>query len=170
VKVRGTVVDAWSSDAGALSLILADLDSKATAKVICAQGGTVLRAEFHVGDVVLATGQLELTGGRPVIWAGQGKLELVTPSRDSLTLEDLGDSWELLVGDRFEVAGVLVMAHPEERVRLVSPDGQASILILIRQTDYSRFLERLVVVDAVLRLDSNSMELVLDAYSISLAP
>jgi hypothetical protein len=167
VRVRGIVVDIWGSDAGSLSLVLADLQIRSTVKVVCSQSSFRASAEVRTGDEIAATGQLEITGGRPLIWSSLDDIDLLVRSREALHVEDLASSWDLFIDDRLEVAGILVESQAGGSLRLVDPDGFVSIALLTRQTDCYRYIDRMVLVDAVLDLQPQTMELVLDAFEIS---
>src|SRR4030042_2593650 len=49
VSVVGVIVDAWSTDSGSESLVLADLESDATVKVVCASGALGWQTDYRVG-------------------------------------------------------------------------------------------------------------------------
>jgi hypothetical protein len=169
IRVRGIVVDAWDSDAGVLSLVLADLDTQSSLKALCTNGIMAAPAAIHIGDEVRVTGEIETTGGRPILWSSRDDVELLRLSREALTLEALAGAWELLVGDRFEVVGILVPAEGGGEFRLMDMGRSLSIAFEPPQADMTRFEERKVIVDVVLRLRPQTMELVLVAYGISLS-
>ncbi len=165
IRARGVVVDAWTSDAGSLSLVLADLGTDSTLRVVCSSGSVGVPVDIHIGDDVRATGELEVTGGRPTLWSARDDIELIRPSREALTLEAIADSWEMLVGDRFEVVGILVRST-NEAFRLMDLGGSVSIALQPPETEMSRFEGRRVLADAVLRLRPETMELILDARGL----
>jgi len=147
--------------------VLADLSEGSTVKVLCSQGILRVGADVHVGDEVRTTGQLEITGGRPILWSSSDEVELLGLSRATLKLDDLARAWELLIGDRFEIVGILLSEQRAGPLRLMAPDGTMSIALETTQTDSSRFADRKVLVDGVLQLRPKTMELVFVAYAIS---
>lgn len=166
VRVRGVATDVWSSDSGSLSLVLADIMTVSTVKVVCSMGRIASPIEVHIGDELSAMGQLEVAGGRPVIWANEDDVRLISLSREVLDLRSLSLSWELFVGDRFEIEGIVIAG--DAGFRLAGSDGASSICLTTYGVDCSRFLDRRVLVDAVLELKPQTMELALDVYEISL--
>ncbi len=169
VVVVGVVVDQWSSDAGSSSYVLADLDRQASVKVIHTPNRPSAQTEVHIGDEVRVTGEIDLLGGRPTLWASGDGLTLVRSSREVLSVASLVDSWPLLLGDRFEMRGIVQSVYGSRDMLLRDLDGGASIL-LRSDEGLSRFADRIVVVDTILLLDSSSMRLVLDVESVSLGP
>jgi len=166
VSVVGVIVDAWSTDSGSESLVLADLESDATVKVVCTSDELGRQADCRIGDEARAIGELEVSGGRPTIWTSGDRITVLRASRDVVTLRLLARSWDLLIDDRFETRGVLVPA-PSGGYRLMDPNTASSISISVTPDDIARYEERAVVVDATLRLDSSTMDLVLEVHSIS---
>lgn len=169
ISVRGIVVDAWSSDAGSLSVVLADLGDLSTVKVVCVQGPLSAGLQVHIGDEVRVTGELDVAGTRPIIWTTFDDVLLLLPSRDVMTISDLARSWELFLDDRFDIAGILVLDAQSGELRLADPAGESSIAVEMPQGDCARFSEKRVVVDAELRLRPEKMVLVLEVLSLSLA-
>ena len=165
VVIIGVIVDAWSSDSGSTSLILSDLEAQSTAKVVCASSALNSRQDFHVGDEARAVGELEIAGGRPTIWTTEERVTVLRISRNVITVGSLGQAWELLIADRFETRGVLVPAS-DGIYRLVDVDSGSSIALRVDQTDVTKYVQRAVVVDATLRQDTRTMNLVLEVHSI----
>ncbi len=165
VVVVGVIVDLWSSDSGSTSILLADLETSSTVKVVCSLPGIGPPLAPMIGDEIRASGELEITGGRPTVWTTFDRLSIVRMSMDVISVKILGEHWDLLTEDRFEVRGV-VLPNTGGEYRLKDLDDAASIVLSLESSDASRFEERIVVVDATLRMD-DTMRLVLDVHSIS---
>jgi hypothetical protein len=168
VQVVGVIVDAWSTDIGSESLVLTDLESDATVKVVCVSSEVGWRADFRIGDEARAIGELEVTGGRPTIWTSADRVTVLRSSRDVVTLRLLAGVWDLLIDDRFEIRGVVVPTS-NGGYRLTDADKATSISMSVNQDDIARYENMAVVVDATLRLDSSMMSLVLEVHSITRA-
>jgi hypothetical protein len=159
IRVRGIVVNAWLSDTGTLSLVLADLHQRTSLKVMCSGGISADPADVRIGD------ELRMAGEKPALWSSFDDVEILARSRDALSVESLSTSWELLIGDRFEITGILVVTDGGG-YRLVNPEGTASIALVLPQPGPSRYECGKVLVDAMLMLDPAGMELVLKVYGM----
>ena len=166
VSVVGIIVDAWSTDSGSESLVLADIETNATVKVVCVSDELGWQADYRIGDEARAIGDLEVTGGRPTIWTSGNRITVLRASRDVVTIHLLARAWDLLIDDRFETRGVLVPSS-DGGCRLMDAGTGTSIAVSLDQDDIARYEVTPVVVDATLRLDSSTMSLVLEVHSIS---
>ena len=166
VSVKGLTVEAWSSDTSYWTLVIAELEGLSTVKVVCAPGRITTELEAHIGDEVRATGELDTSGGQPILWSSCDDVVTTRESRDALTLGLLASAWALLVNDRFEIRGVLVSGSDAGSYWLTDPEDKKSMAVRFLQHDPSRFVDSRVVVEGVLKLESVTMRLVLDVETI----
>ncbi len=167
VVVGGVVVESWSSDSGSRSIILADIEAGSTVRVTYMLDASSRDLELHIGDEVCASGQLEVSGGSPVIWSQPSQVLVTKESQEVVTVSLISRAWDLFVDDRFHTRGVLTTTSGDT-YRLMDAHGGTSIALVLGLADASRYAQKTVVVDATLRLDSETMSFFLEVHSISL--
>jgi len=167
IRILGIVVEAWSSDTGYLSVVVANLNGGCTLKVVCSEGVSSTSPGVRIGDEIRVTGEVGVTGGGPVLWSTLDDIEILRSSCEVLDLDMLVRSWRLLVDDRFEIVGILTLGPDAACAWLTCPDGSVSIALRAPGMDLSRFENRQVRVEAVLRLEPDTMGLALVANAVS---
>lgn len=162
VRLVGLVVDIVLYDTGSEGLVLADAGDGATIKVICSQGDKALPSRYLVvGDEACASGEVSNQRTPPVVFASSDDIELTRESESALSVALLSAHWSLFEGDRLRISGMVVQEDQLGSYRLTDPDQAHSIELRSEVCDFGDLLGKRVTVNAVLRLDPNSMVLFL---------
>lgn len=169
VKVQGLLVDLWRRDDGAETLVLLDPREDATVRVFCPRGvGNPLSGHAHIGDMVVARGEVSSAGPSPVIYADGDGVEIVEEAGSVLTVTILARSWSLFEGDQFAITGVLEYDPFTGSARL-SDSSLRSSIELRHDESMSRFGGLTVTVGGTLVFDTSRMSLYLDVESVSVS-
>lgn len=167
VRVSGHVVDIWSWDDGTENIVLADLGSGATLRVVCRAGAGQPPSESpSVGDLVLVTGEVARSGVQTLLIVGGDGPELVSRSADALTLGDLARNWRLFEGDDIGIKGLLVSDIDGNYV-LSDLDLTRSLRLSGSTTGLARLAGHAVVVTGVIVVEESTMSLEFRVDSIA---
>lgn len=168
VVLIGVVVEMAVHDAGAESLILADVADGATVRIYCNQGLRELPSHFlSIGDEARVEGEVSGTGTPPMLFATSDGVSVSRRAGAVLSLETLSQNWALFEGDSFRIGGLVVSGDLPGEFRLADPDLRHSISLRSDALELARFVGKRVTLQAVLRLDAGTMTLVLIMDSLS---
>ncbi len=166
----GILVDLLVFDSGTESLLLTDDADGAVLKVICMPGiGPRPSSYVDIGDEIRVLGEVSNTRVMSVMYSSSDRITLTKASECVLTVEVLSRNWLLFEGDEFRISGLLAAGTADGTHRLFDSDLSHSIEIRSLGQDVSRIVSKQVTVEGVLRYDSESMVLFIDAGSISVA-
>ncbi len=164
IVVLGVIVDMSPRDDGAESLVLADLSDGAVLRVYCSPGARDMPGVYtSIGDELRIEGELSRLGKSPMLFARSDDVSLVEDAVAVLTISGLSRNWALFVGDQVEVSGIIISST--DGLRLADADLEHSIAIESRSEELDAMVGKAVSVAAFLRLQSETMVLVLDVVS-----
>jgi hypothetical protein len=166
----GILVDILVFDSGTESLLLADDADGAVLKVICMPGIRPRPSSYvDIGDEIRVLGEVSNTRVMSIMYSSSDRIILSKSSECVLTVEVLSRNWLLFEGDEFRICGLLVAGAADGALRLFDSDLSHSIELRSLGQNVSRIVSKQVAVEGVLRYDSESMILFIDAGSISVA-
>jgi hypothetical protein len=166
----GILVDIWVFDGGTESLLLTDVANGAVLKVISSPGVKPQPSSYlDIGDEVRIMGEVSNSKGLSIMYSSSDRINLKSASEYVVTVELLSRSWRLFQGDEFRVCGLLEADASNESLRLFDTDMDHSIALRSEGLDVSHLMSKKVMVEGILKLDSNSLNFYIDAGSISIA-
>jgi len=162
VIVRGLLVDLHRYDGGLESIVVASSDGQYTLRVFVQQGvKTQPSAYARIGDSLRAFGRVAHSGSDAILYSSADDVSVEARSEKVLTVDTLGRTWPLLLGDELRLRGVAMRPLGSGDVRLYDADFSCSIAL----TGAPEFPDVPVALDVVvcgeLRLDEVSMRLTL---------
>jgi hypothetical protein len=168
VVLIGVMVDMYLRDGGGESMVLADVTDGATVRIYCNPG--LHEPPSHllsIGDEARVQGEVSSSGSSPVLFATSDGVTLSRRAESALSMEALCRNWALFEGDSFKTCGVVISGDVAGSYRLSDPELKHSVLLKAGQTDLVSYVGKRVTVTAVLRLDPDTMSLVLLASSLA---
>lgn len=166
----GILVDILVFDSGTESLLLTDEADGAVLKVICMPGIRPRPSSYvDIGDEIRVLGEVSNTRVMSIMYSSSDRITLMRTSECVLTVEVLSRNWLLFEGDEFRICGLLAAGTAAGTLRLFDSDTDHSIAVRSPGQDVSRLMSKQVTVHGILRFDSESMILFIDAGSISVA-
>jgi hypothetical protein len=168
VVLIGVIVDMYLRDDGAESLVLADVTDGATVRVYCDPGLREQPSRFlSIGDEARVQGEVSSSGSSPILFSTSDGITLSRKAESVLSMEALCQNWALFEGDSFKTCGVVISGEVTGSYRLSDPEIKHSVLLRADYTELAGYVGKRVTVTAVLRLDPDTMSLVLLASSLS---
>lgn len=163
----GSLVSLRVFESGSEVIVLADVMSGQTARVVCTYGpGSPPSSRVSIGDTVSVHGQCAFEDGAPTVYCRYPDVAVLRQSEEALTVSILSTSWQLFIGDTLCIGGVATV-DPALGSRLVDVEGGCSIGLLMGDLAP---VEGHIVVVATLLLDDSTMTLQLAVVSIIVAP
>lgn len=169
VHLIGVIVDMSLRDGGAEVLVIADISEGTTLRVYCDHGLNEQPSRFlSVGDEVRVHGEVSTLGSSPILFTTSDGIFLSRKSESVLSMDALYRNWAILEGDSFRMSGLVINGGESGSYRLSDPKVQQSILLRPDHLDLASQVGKKVTLTVVLRLDQETMSLVLIASSFSL--
>jgi hypothetical protein len=166
----GILVDIRIFDSGTEALLLADDTDGALLDVISSPGIRPQPSDYvDIGDEIRVLGEVSNSRASSTLYSSSDHVSLRRASEYVLTVEMLSRNWQLFQGDQLRISGVLATDVADGAVRLFDPDMGHSVSIQYDGQDVSRLMSKKVIVVGILKFDSNSMRLYIDAGSMSIA-
>jgi hypothetical protein len=167
VVIFGVLVDIYLRDGGAESFVLADITEGTTLRIYCSDGLRDRPSQLLlIGDEVRVQGEVSCSGSSPIVFTTSDGVTLSKKAESVLSVEALGRNWALFEGDSFRMCGLVIPGETSGSFRLADPKTQHSIA-LRSDSELTGFVGKRVTVTALLRLDQETMSLVLIASSVS---
>jgi hypothetical protein len=171
VVLTGVIVDMFLRDDGAESLVLADITEGATIRVYCNPGLHEQPSHFlSIGDEARVQGEVSNSGSSPVLFATSDGISLSRRAESVMSMETLCRNWALFEGDSFKTNGLVITGEVAGSYRLSDPELKHSVLLRSDHAELACLVGKRVTITAVLRLDPDTMSLVLIASSLSPGP
>jgi len=168
VVLIGVIVDMFLRDGGAENLVLADITDGATVRVYCNPGLHEQPSHFlTIGDEARVQGEVSSSGSSPVLFATSDGITLSRRAESVLSMEALCRNWVLFEGDSFKTNGVVITGEVSGSYRLSDPEFKHSVLLRSDHIELAGYVGKRVTITTVLRLDPDTMSLVLMASSLS---
>lgn len=166
----GILVDLRVFDSGAESLLLTDDTDGAVLNVISLPGIRPQPSSYvDIGDELRVLGEVSNSRVLSILYSSSDRVILRRASEYVLTVEILSRNWLLFQGDEFRICGLLAADASSGTYRLFDSDMGHSISIRSDGRDVSHLMSKKVMVEGVLRFDSNSMGFYIDAGSMTIA-
>jgi hypothetical protein len=171
VVLTGVIVDMFLRDDGAENLVLADITDGATIRIYCNPGLHEQPSHFlSIGDEARVQGEVSSAGSSPVLFTTSDGITLSRRAESVLSMEALCRNWALFEGDCFKTNGMVITGEVIGSYRLSDPELKHSVLLRSDHTELAGYVGKRVTITAVLRLDPDTMSLVLMASSLSPGP
>jgi len=168
IVLIGVIVDMFLRDGGAENLVLADITDGATVRIYCNPGLHEQPSHFlSIGDEARVQGEVSSSGSSPVLFTTSDGISLLRRAESVLSMETLCRNWALFEGDSFKTNGVVITGEVTGSYRLSDPEIKHSVLLRSDHTELAGYVGKRVTITAVLRLDPDTMSLVLMASSLS---
>jgi hypothetical protein len=168
VVLIGVLVDISLRDGGAESLVLVDITDGATVRVYCNPGLHEQPSHYlSIGDEVRVQGEVSSSGSSPILFTTSDSIALSKSAESVLSMEALCRNWALFEGDSFRTNGLIIDGEVTGSYRLSDPEMKHSVLLRSNHIELASYVGKRVSLTAVLRLDPNTMSLVLIASSLS---
>lgn len=168
-SIEGMLASLHKYDSGTESMVLGDTACGATARVVCSPGRKEMPSDYlSLGDIARVEGEITYDGTMATVYCDSDSVLLVSRSARVLDVAVLSSCWELLMGDRFNVTGVLEESGQGSWYVLRDLAGSCSIEARSSIGAGSLPTEAEVIVDCTMFLDDSSMAFILVIWSVKM--
>lgn len=169
VCIVGLVADLWSWDDGTENILLVEICSVCTVRVVCSRAVRPLPGSYvHLGDEIEVVGEVFGTHSSRKIYSDSDRVALLRQCKSVLTVDALSECWTLFEDDEIEVRGILLRGANGIGFALRGLSSEGTVALEASAATDPSLLGREVVAAGYLRFEESSMAVVLHADSIRL--
>ncbi|UCE46000.1 MAG: hypothetical protein JSU93_03825 [Methanobacteriota archaeon] len=171
IRTSGIVAELREYETGSTSILLADHSSGDTVRVLLLTPlASTSASDVSIGDEILVRGVISVEAARPVVFAEEGGVSILSKARYSLSVELICTHWRLFEYDRFNVSGIVAIEQDPESAWLTDPLSGHRIRLSSQPLPEIVAAGSRVIVDCTLLMDMRTMSFHLNVWDMTLVP